>query len=151
MAERLFPVFEFQSMEEKEDNSKVYVDEYFWPGPLFDFEAGDFARNGANQVISVDGYDEYTIWAMKCMRTQLGACTSYPDFGIDLNGSLDEESHDAVEAALTKTIIEGLKRNPRTERVHSFNFTFKGDSIDLFFIVEPKNLPAFEMNMSIVQ
>ena len=151
MAEQLYPVFEIPSMEEQEDDSAVYADDYFWPGPLFDFEKGDFAQNGANQVIMVDGYDEYMIWVMKCIRTQIGSCQSYPEFGIDIEGSIAEESHEAIEAALEKTITDGLMRNPRTERIFNFEITFNGDSISVYFIVEPKDQQAFEMTMTIAQ
>jgi len=151
MAEQLYPVFDIPSMDEQEDENSVYEQDYYWPGPLFDFVKGDFAMNGANQCIMVDGYDEYMIWVMKCIRTQVGACSSYPEFGIDIDGALAEISHEGIEAALEKTIIEGLSRNPRTERVHSFNITFNGDSISVYFIVEPKDQPAFDMTMTIVQ
>ena len=151
MAEQLYPVFDIPSMDDKEDESGVIADDYYWPGPLFDFTKGDFAVNGANQCIMVDGYDEYMIWVMKCIRTQVGSCQSYPEFGIDLEGSLQEPSREGIETALEKTIIEGLSRNPRTERVHSFDITFDGDSISVYFIVQPKDQPAFDMTMNIVQ
>ncbi len=151
MAEQqLYPVFDIPSMDDKEDDS-VFAEDYFWPGPLFDFTKGDFAMNGANQVISVDGYDEYMIWCMKCIRTQLGSCASYPEFGIDLDGSIRETSREAITASLEKTITDGLMRNPRTDRIHDFAIGFDGDTIKVYFIVEPKDQPAFEMNMAIVQ
>ncbi len=151
MADQLYPVFEIPSMEDKEDTEGVYAEEYFWPGPLFDFTTGDFTRNGANQVVMVEGYDEYMLWVMKCIRTQIGSCAAYPDFGIDLNGAIAEVSHEAVSSALEKTITEGLLANPRTDRVRDFKLTFNGDELTVYFIVEPKGLPAFDMTMTIVQ
>lgn len=151
MAEQLYPVFDIPTTEDDEDTEGVYEDEHFWPGPLFDFVKGDFAQNGANQVVMVDGYDEYMIWVMKCIRTQIGTCTSYPEFGIDIEGSIQETSHEAIEAALEKTITDGLMRNPRTDRIHDFDITFNGDSIAVYFIVEPQGFPAFDMTMTITQ
>lgn len=150
MADELFPVFDIP-IRDDEDEDGVYPEEYFWPGPMFDFEKGDFSMNGANQVIIADGNDEYMLWCMKCIRTQIGSCLCYPEFGIDLDGSLQETSHEAIEAALQKTITDGLMRNPRTDRIHDFKITFNGDTIDVFFIVEPKGLPAFDMTLQIVE
>ena len=151
MAEQLYPVFEIPSMTEKEDSKGIYADEYFWPGALFDFSKGDFVRNGANQVVMVDGADEYLLWVGKCIRTQIGACASYPEFGIDLEGSLAEGTQEGIRASLEKTITEALLRNPRTERVHTIDIYFDGDSVEIFFIVQPKGLPAFDINLKVVQ
>ncbi len=151
MAEQLYPVFTIPSMEDKEDTNGVNADEYFWPGPLYDFSKGDFARNGANQVIMANGHDEYMIWVMKCIRTQIGTCACYPEFGIDLDGSLEEGTYEAIQASLEKTITEGLMRNPRTERVHDFSVEFNGDTIKIFFIVDPKNEPAFDVTLTVVE
>lgn len=151
MAEKLYPTFEIPSVVENEITDGVYADEYFWPGPHFDFEKGDFVRDGANQVIMVDGYNEYMLWVMKCIRTQIGTCESYPDFGIDLEGSITEPTYEGIASALEKTITEALMRNPRTDSINTFQITVDADEIEVFFIVEPKDLEAFTISMSVVK
>lgn len=150
MAQQLYPVFEIPSVEIDENTEGIYADECFWPGPHFDFVKGDFVRDGANQVVMVDGYDEYMLWVMKCIRTQIGSKASYPEFGIDLEGAIKEPTYEGIVSALEKTITDGLMRNPRTDRIHSFQITVDGDTIEVFFIVEPKGLPAFTISMSVV-
>ena len=147
MAEQLFPTFEIPDIDESEQGTDV---EYFWPGPLFDFKLGDFARNGRHETIITDGYDEYIIWCLKCGKTQLGACAAYPDFGIDIEGSIKQPNHAAVESALEATITSGLMRNPRTESVHTFEFSWSGDELNCRFIVQPQDYKAFDMTMNIV-
>lgn len=147
MAQQLFPTFEIPELDEEEGQTD---EEYFYPGPLFDFKLGDFARNGRHETIIADGYDEYIIWCLKCGKTQLGACAAYPEFGIDLDGSLKQPNHPAVESALEATITEALMRNPRTESVHTFEFSWNADTLYCRFIVKPQGYDAFDMHMNIV-
>lgn len=147
MAEQLFPIFEIPSIVSKVQDT---IDSYFWPGPLFDFTKGDFTLDGANRVVMVDGMDEYILWTLKTLKTQFGACSAYPEYGIDIEGALAEQQRPAVQSAFERTITEGLMRNPRTERVYSFEFGWEADELEISFIVKPKNLDAFDVNMSIM-
>lgn len=147
MAEQLFPVFEIPSIVQNEESEK---EQYFYPGPLFDFNAGDFVLDGAHQFTMVDGLDEYVIWCLKTLKTQLGACASYPEYGIDIDGALSEANHEAICSAFERTITEGLMRNPRTERVYNFEFLWAADSLGIIFIIKPKGLDAFDITMNVV-
>lgn len=147
MAEQLFPVFEIPSIVQQQDDEK---EQYFYPGPLFDFTTGDFALDGAHQFTMVDGLDEYMIWCLKTIKTQVGACASYPEYGIDIQGALSEPSHEAICSAFERTITEGLMRNPRTERVYDFEFIWSADTLAVLFIVKPKGLDAFDITMNVV-
>ncbi len=147
MAEQLYPVFEIPTIVQREEQEK---EQAFYPGPLFDFNAGDFVLDGAHQFMMVDGLDEYIIWCLKTLKTQVGACAAYPEYGIDIDGALSEPSHPAICSAFERTITEGLMRNPRTERVYDFDFTWRADELFIVFIVKPKNLDAFDITMSVV-
>ena len=147
MAEQLFPIWEIP---EESDEAKETREKYFWPGPLFDFEIGDFALNGKHEILMVDGYDAYMLWCVKCTYTQLGACAAYPDFGIDFETAIKQTTHEAVESVLEESIIDALMTNPRTEDVHTFQFEWKGDELYCSFIVEPQDLEAFDIRMRIV-
>lgn len=146
MAEQLFPAFEIPTIARQEEDD---LEQYFYPGPLFDFNSGDFVLDGAHQFTMVDGLDEYAIWCLKTLKTQLGACASYPEYGIDIDGALSEASHEAICSAFERTITEGLLRNPRTERVYDFDFRWNGEELAIIFIVKPKGLDAFDITMDI--
>lgn len=147
MPEQLFPVFEIPSIVQQETESR---DEAFYPGPLFDFDAGDYVRDGQHQILMVDGLDTYMLWCIKALKTQLGACASYPDFGIDVDGALSEANNAAICSAMERTITEALMRNPRTERVYSFEFVWTANVLAIVFIVKPKDLDAFDLSMNVI-
>ena len=55
MADSLYPVFEIPTLR------PISTDEEqtFKPAPYFDFEKGDFVRDGANRVLIADGYEKH--------------------------------------------------------------------------------------------
>ena len=147
MAKQLFPTFEIPTITRE---TKATRDSYYWPGPLFDFEKGDFVLNGANQVVMVDGNDAFSLWCVKCVNTQLGACLAYPDFGVDIEGAMAQPTIDAATAELERGITEALMKNPRTERVYGFEFSRGPDELYVKFVVKPYSLEAFDILMNVV-
>jgi len=100
MADSLYPVFEIPSLAAEDDEAE----RVFKPSPLFDFDTGDFVRDGANRVVMVDGRDAYIIWVLKALKTQQGACLAYMDTGIDYEDAMSETPREAVQAAFERTI-----------------------------------------------
>lgn len=147
MAEQLYPVFRIPTIARQTEEEQ---EQSFYPGPLFDFNEGDFVLDGAHQFMMVDGLDEYMIWCLKTLKTQIGACAAYPEYGIDMEGALSEPNHAAICSAFERTITEGLMRNPRTERVYDFEFAWRADELAVVFIVKPKGLDAFDITMNVV-
>ena len=143
---KLYPVFDIP----EGDTHKEDVEQRFLPAPLFDFERGDFVRDGANRVIMVDGRDAFIIWVLKILSTQEGACLSYLEQGVDIEGSMAEENRAAVQSALERSITEALMVHPYTERVYDFNFEWDADSVRVSFIVKPKTWAAFDAQMNVV-
>ena len=144
---QLFPVFDIPAVTVREDEQA----DALLPGPLFDYEMGDFARDGANRVLMVDGLNSYIIWCLKMLQTQLGACEAYPESGIDMEGAMAQPNRQAVQSELERTITEGLRHNPHTERVYGFSFSWRGDELTCMFVVKPRNLPVFELNLTVTQ
>lgn len=145
MANQLYPVFDIPTIWQSDTDTT----EAFMPGPLFDFDIGDFVRDGANRIIMVNGRDEYMLWCLKMLKTQLWACEAYPDCGIDVDGALEETSRKAIESEFERTITEALRVSPCTERVYGFEFLWDGDELQIKFIVKPKNWDAFDINMNV--
>lgn len=146
MANTLYPVFDIPSME------AVNTDEEssFKPSPLFDYDIGDFVRDGANRVVMVDGRDAYILWVLKVLKTQQGACLSYMGVGVDHEAALAETSREAVQAAFERSISEALLVHPCTERVYDFVFEWDSDTIYMGFTVKPKAWAAFDVAMNVV-
>lgn len=148
MANTLYPVFDIPDIDESEADQE---EEVLKAGPLFDFEIGDFALDGQNRVVFVDGQDLFMLWVVKALQTQLGAYRSYYGFGIDQEEAQDQPDREAVESALERTIVEALKQNPQTEEVDNFIFSWEGSILYATFIVTPKDWEAFDVNMSVVE
>lgn len=142
----LFPTFSIPEVTIKEtDDAKV-----FKPSPLFDFDAGDFVRDGANRVIYCEGRDGYVIWVLKMLKTQVGSCLSYLYAGIDMEGSLQEPTREAVQAAFERTITECIMAHPSTDRVYGFEFEWEPDALHINFLVKPFMWPSFDASMNII-
>ena len=148
MAENgLYPVFDIPEDREDEED----VEQRFLPTPLFDFERGDFVRDGSNRIVMVDGRDAFVLWVLKILSTQEGACLSYLEQGVDIEGCMAEENRAAIQNALERSITEALMVNPCTERVYDFSFVWDTDSVRVSFIVKPKAWAAFDAGMNVVE
>ena len=134
----LYPVFDIPETlpDEIEDN------EVYRPTPLFDFEVGDFIRDGANRVIMVDGREAYRQWVLKMLNTPYGACRAYPMLGLDHEGAMAEIDRSAVEATFERVITECLLQHPMTERIREFEYSWASDELAVNFTVQGKDLPS---------
>lgn len=146
MADTLYPVFDIPSIEAEGTDAE----RSFKPSPLFDYDIGDFVRDGANRVVMVDGRDGYILWVLKVLKTQQGACLSYMGVGIDHEAALAETSREAVQAAFERSISEALLVHPCTERVYDFVFEWDSDTIYIGMTIKPKAWAAFDMAMNVV-
>lgn len=146
MADALYPVFEIPSLQPVNTNEE----QTYKPAPLFDFESGDFVRDGANRVVMADGHEAYQAWVLKVLKTQTGSCLSYVDTGIDQEGALAEANREAVESAFERTITDALLCNVCTERVYDFAFSWDVDVLSISFHVKLKAWAAFDVQMNVV-
>ena len=97
-------------------------------GPAFDYETGDYKRDGKNRVIDSDGIESWKAWCINCISTERYACLAYPLwFGIETGPVFAAESREEAENLLTREITEALLADEyqRTEYIEdiSFNWT----------------------------
>lgn len=136
MAENtLFPVFDVPELEtQTQDQNRSYK-----PSVFFDFEAGDFRRDGAYRMTTATGKEAYMQWCRKVVMTERDDFLAYStDIGIEGEEALAEGDRAAVESALEKTITEALMVNTHTEYVRDFEFTWSGDELRMTFTVKGK-------------
>lgn len=130
----LFPVFEVPSaLAENAQQPKKYR-----PAPLWDFEQGDFAEDGARRPVYGSGYDAWVFWCIKTIRTQRWAHAGYSgNAGVEAEEAFMEPDRNAVESAFEAAITEALLADPmgRTLRVHDFKFSWNGDGLRVSCIV----------------
>ena len=142
MAKQLFPVVSIPSLSRpKQDNDVRYK-----RAPAWDLMAGDFVRDGAGKILTDTGRDAYRVWCVKASQTERFAKLAYPSsIGAELEAAKQEQSQEAVELALERTIREAIMVNPRTEYVRDFSFLWEGDHVHASFTVKGKGIEEFQV------
>lgn len=144
MPQQLFPTITGQ------ENLKVssrydsrYKRSYRW-----DYETGDFARDGAKRVPGCDGQEAYKTWCMKAVMTERWTCLAYTsEIGAEMTAAFRKPSRKAQESAIERTIKETLMTNPRTEYVRDFSFSWESDSVGVSFTVKGIDYDSFPMEI----
>ena len=129
MAAGLFPTFDVPAG--MATGSGTGVTQYL-PGPLWDFETGDFVSDGAGRTLYGSGKDAWVLWCIKSILTQRGARLGYGmNEGIEADEAFSEPDREAVESAFERTVTEALLADPlgRTKVVRNFSFTWEADSL----------------------
>jgi len=134
MAEQtdLFPVEESPEFVDDEDT----YDTEFKRSVAWDYELGDFVRDGNNNMVEANGQEAYETWCVKQAFTERYNELAYPDeIGTEMDAALKNESREAVESDLEDTLTEALMTNPRTDYVGNFEFTWDGEELECQFDV----------------
>ena len=141
----LYPVFNIPTMDAADESDEPV----FMPSPLFDYDTGDFVRDGANRVVYVGGREAYILWVLKILNTQTGSCPAYMYAGIDAEGAMQQPTRAAVECAFERTITEALMSHPLTERISDFDFKWNASTLHITFMVKAKPWAAFDAQMNL--
>ena len=132
MSERqLFPVFDLPEIPDDPE-----YDERYQSSVYFDFETGDFIRDGANKLVRANGKEAYIQWCMKVIATERETCLAYSsDIGTEFE-ELDEVDRESKESEIERTITETLLVHPATEYVRDFSFSYSPGEIRVSFLVK---------------
>ena len=144
MADKLFPTEQSPAVNtESEFYDKEFRDSWKW-----DYEAGDFARDGANAIIKCDGIEAYRTWCVKTAMTERNACLAYSsEIGAELEEAFNKPTKSATESALERTVREALMVNPRTKSVDDFEFEWSGDDLKVYFTVTDINTNRYDIEL----
>ena len=83
------------------------------PGVAFDFETGDFIRDGRNRLLEASGVESWQQWCMNCLQTERYKHLAYSDdFGIEVDEVFQAESREEAESILTRQITEAILADP---------------------------------------
>ena len=94
-------------------------------GVAFDYNLGDFKRDGKNQLLDSDGIESWRSWCINCLQTERYAHLAYSsDFGIEIEKAMQATSQAEAENILTREITEALLADPygRTAYVEELEF-----------------------------
>ena len=110
------------------------------PAPMFDFDSGDFVRDGAGRIVMAEGKEAYMEWCLKQCATERYTKLAYSDkIGVEITAAVRDSASDpaAVQSAIERTITEALMVHPATEYVRRFQFSWDGsDSLHVRFVVK---------------
>ncbi len=140
----LFPVFDVPEVVENDIEKQKYN-----PSVYFDFEKGDFVRDGAHRMVAADGRTAYMQWCRKMVGTERFTCLAYgTDIGTEMQDAFNKGGHSAVESAVERTITEALMVNPKTEYVRGFEFAWVNAELSVSFIVKGKEFDEQKLRTS---
>lgn len=94
-------------------------------GVAFDYERGDFKRDGRNRIMDCNGIESWKSWCMNAIVTERYSCLAYSsDFGIEWEKVFQAESPEEAESVAARQITECLLADPyqRTKYVESIEF-----------------------------
>ena len=89
-------------------------------GISFDYELGDFRRDGKNKILDSDGIESWKSWVINCMQTERYKHLAYStDFGIELDKVFGADSREEAESILIRQVTEAILADPygRTEYI----------------------------------
>ena len=108
-------------------------------GAAFDYEIGDFIRNGKNRIIDSNGIDSWKSWCVNCVQTERFSHLGYgTDFGIETGEAMKANSKEEAESILAREITEALLADPydRTEYVEDIEFNWTApDAVEASVII----------------
>lgn len=139
----LFPVFE---VPETKLNTTAEEQKYK-KSAYFDFEKGDFVRNGTNNIVEASGREAYKQWCEKVVMTERLTKLAYSHrIGIETDELWSLTDKKAIESAIEATITDALMVNNKTDYVRDFEFNWdSNNSISVIFTVKGKEWEEFSL------
>ena len=100
-------------------------------GIAFDYERGDFPRDGMNKMLDSHGIESWEAWCLNCLQTERYKHLAYSsDFGIELEAAMRTNSREEAESILTRQITEALLADPYKRTAYISNITFNWTAAD---------------------
>lgn len=125
MDENLYPEGYEDEIVEDEDVQEEEGPIGYRPGVAFDFETGDFIRDGRNRLLEASGVESWQQWCMNCLQTERYKHLAYSDdFGIEADEVFQAESQEEAESILTRQITEAILADPygRTAYIDAIDY-----------------------------
>jgi len=122
--DNLYPEdYEDETIDEEEAEDEEPIG--YRPGVAFDWQTGDFIRDGRNRLLEATGVESWAQWCQNCLQTERYKHLAYSDdFGIELDEAFKAESREEAESILTRQITEALEADPygRTAYINNIEF-----------------------------
>lgn len=124
MADNLYPVgYDQEVITEADLQSGKAIG--YRNGVAFDYERGDFPRDGMNKMLDSTGIESWKSWCINCLHTERYKHLAYStDFGIETDAAFRATSRGEAESILTRQINEALMADPykRTKYIEEIKY-----------------------------
>lgn len=109
-------------------------------GVAFDYEHGDFKRDGRNRLLDSDGIESWRSWCINAILTERYSFLAYSsDFGVEWETVFRAESKEEAESIATRQITECLLADQykRTRYVEDISYNWIApDSVEIHATVQ---------------
>lgn len=138
MAENLFPAGYEEKVITAED-LRAKESTGYRNGIAYDYQLGDFKRDGMNKLLDCTGIESWKSWCANCIQTERYRHLANPtDFGIETEAAMRANSREEAESILTRQITEALLSDPykRTAYVEEIEFDWTApDAVGVSVII----------------
>lgn len=107
----------------KEESTAKYLN-----GVAFDYEIGDFQRDGKNKLLDNNGIESWKSWCINCIQTERYKHLAYSfNFGIETDPVFRASSREEAESILSRQITEAIMADPyqRAQYVSEIEFMWE--------------------------
>lgn len=110
--ENLYPEdYEDEDIEDEDTEDEEPIG--YKPGVAFDWQTGDFVRDGRNMIQDATGVESWKQWCVNCIQTARYKHLAYSEnYGIDIDEVFEATSMEEAESILTRQITEALEADP---------------------------------------
>ena len=94
-------------------------------GIAFDYERGDFVRDGMHKMLDSNGIESWKSWCINCLQTERYKHLAYStDFGIEVDKAMKASNREEAESVLTRQITEAIMADPykRTKYIEEITY-----------------------------
>lgn len=114
----VIPVFDLPEIPDDPE-----YEERYRSSVAFDFDKGDFVRDGSNKMVRADGREAFMQWCWKVIQTEREAFLAYSDdIGTEFEDMEDFPDKDSRESEIERTITDALLVHPATRVRPQFYF-----------------------------
>ena len=120
---------------EEEENTPRYRN-----GIAFDYDTGDFQRDGKNKLLDCSGIESWRSWCINCVQTERYMYLAYGlGYGIETEEAFRAASREEAESIFTRQITEAIMADPyqRTAYISDIQFTWEApDAVKANVIIQ---------------
>lgn len=104
-------------------------------GILFDYDNGDFVRDGRNRLLDSTGIESWKSWCINNLSTERYSCLACStDFGIETKAAMRATSRAEAEGILSSQITDAIMADPYERAAYIADITYDWTAPDAVLV-----------------